>query len=152
MKTPFTDASTLTVHAGGKAFQVVPASVAQMIERRLMTTENAQNMAWGIIVMADWKSQTDQWCKAARNWQENIYVQQELPLTFAAAIPRETHSQPKSLPDALKLIAELRAENQQIDIRMNQLNNELTILENAFEEIESKYHEAIRTSRALHSN
>jgi hypothetical protein len=153
MKTPFTDASTLIVHAGGKAFPVVPASVCQMLERRLLSTEHAQNMAWGIIIMADWNNQSDEWRKAARNWQENVYVQAELPLNYTPGHkPSNADEQPRSLPEALKLIAELRSENHQINSRMDRLDKELSVLENAIEEIESKYHEAVRIARTIHQN
>ncbi len=153
MNTPFTDASTLTVHAGGKAFQVVPASVCQMLERRLLSTEHAQNMAWGIIIMADWKSQSEQWRKAARDWQENIFVQAELSFTYTLGAKQiNTDEQPKNLPDALKLIAELRSENRFINKRMDRLDDELSVLENAIEEIETKYHEAVRIARTIHKS
>ncbi len=153
MNTPFTDASTLTVHAGGKAFRVVPASVSQMLERRLSSTEHAQNMAWGIIIMADWSNQSEEWRKAARNWQESVYVQAELPLNYTPGTKQpDTDEQPKNLPDALKLIAELRSENRFINKRMDRLDDELSVLENAIEEIEAKYHEAVRIARTIHQN
>jgi predicted RNase H-like nuclease (RuvC/YqgF family) len=124
-----------------------------MLERRLSSTEHAQNMAWGIIIMADWNNQSDEWRKAARNWQENVYVQAELPLNYTPGTkPSNAVEQPKSLPEALKLIAELRSENHQINSRMDRLDKELSVLENAIEEIESKYHEAVRIARTIHQN
>jgi hypothetical protein len=35
---------------------------------------------------------------------------------------------------------------------MDRLDKELSVLENAIEEIESKYHEAVRIARTIHQN
>jgi|688.fasta_scaffold642808_1 hypothetical protein len=153
MKTPFTDAATLIVHAGGKVFPVVPASVCQMLELRRTNLELSQDMAWAIIKLADWSNQSREWQNSARDWQQNLYVQKELPLNYIPGPrPQLTEDTPTTLPEALKLIAELRSENHQINTRMNQLDIELSTLEKAIESIETKYHEAVHTARTIHRN
>jgi hypothetical protein len=153
MKTPFTDAATLIVHAGGKALPVTPASVAQLLERRLNQLEFSQDVAWGIIKLADWNNQSLEWKEAAREWQEDIYVHKELSLTYSPTSKVQDPLQtPTNLPDALKLIAELRTENHKISTKMNQLDAEISALEKAIESLETKYHEAVHTARSIQRN
>lgn len=147
MKTPFTDAATLIVHAGGKALPVTPASVAQLLERRLNQLEFSQDVAWGIIKLADWNNQSLEWKEAAREWQEDIYLNKELPLDFTPGHkPSNDEEMPKTLPDALRIIAELRQERHQSSQRLSQAEVLLEELEKAIEQIE---HEQ---SRAIHQN
>ena len=147
MKTPFTDAATLIVHAGGKALPVTPASVAQLLERRLNQLEYSQDFAWSIIKLADWSHQSLEWKQSARDWQENIFLNRELPLAFTPGHkPANDEEMPKTLPDALRIIAELRQERHQSSQRLSQAEVLLEELEKAIEQIE---HEQ---SRAIHQN
>ena len=147
MKTPFTDAATLIVHAGGKALPVTPASVAQLLERRLNQLEYSQDFAWSIIKLADWSHQSLEWKQSARDWQENIFLNRELPLAFTPGHkPANDEEMPKTLPDALRIIAELRQERHQSSQRLSQAEVLLEELEKVIEQIE---HEQ---SRAIHQN
>jgi len=141
MNTPFTDASTLIVHAGGKAFPVVPASVSQMLERRLEPLKLSQDVAWGVIRMADWKSQSPEWRNAARRWQEDLYIQPELPMAYTPGPrPQATEETPTTMPEALKLIAELRQERHDLDIRLKHAEVALDELEKIVSSIEYETH------------
>ena len=141
MNTPFTDTSTLIVHAAGKAFAVVPASVSLMLERRIALLEESQDIAFGIIKLADWKSQNIQWQEAAREWQEDIYVNKELPMAYTPGPrPQATEENPKTLPEALKLIAELRQERHDLDIRLKHAEVALDELETIVSSIEHETH------------
>jgi hypothetical protein len=147
MKTPFTDAATLIVHAGGKALPVTPASVAQLLERRLNQLEYSQDFAWSIIKLADWSHQSLEWKQSARDWQENIFLNRELPLAFTPGHkPANDEEMPKTLPDALRIIAELRQERHQSSQRLSQAEVLLEELEKVIEQIE---HEQFR---AIHQN
>lgn len=146
MKTPFTDTSTLIVHAAGKAFAVVPSSVSLMLERRMALLEESQDIAFGIISNADWKSQNIQWQEAVREWQEDIYVNKELPMAYTPGPrPQATEENPKTLPDALKIIAELRQERHDLDTRLQHAENALDELETIVTSLE---HEA--NTRTIH--
>ena len=137
MNTPFTDASTLIVHAGGKAFPVVPASVCQMLELRRTNLELSQDMAWAIIKLADWKNQSIAWQTSARDWQQNLYVQRELPLNYIPGPrPQLTEDTPTTLPEALKLIAELRQERHDLGTRLKHAEDALDELETIVAKIE----------------
>ena len=141
MKTPFTDTSTLIVHAAGKAFAVVPSSVSLMLERRIALLEESQDIAFGIIKLADWKSQNIQWQEAAREWQEDIYVNKELPMAYTPGPrPQATEENPNTLPDALKVIAELRQERHDLDIRFRQAEKTLEELETLITSLEHETH------------
>lgn len=130
MKTPFTDALIVIVHADGKAFPVVPASVSQMLERRLEPLKLSQDVAWGIIRMSNWESQSPEWRNAARHWQEDLYIQPELPMTYSPGPrPQSIEETPDTLPEALKLIAELRQEQHALEIRFNNAEKVLEELE-----------------------
>jgi len=148
MKTPFTDALTVIVHADGKAFPVVPASVSQMLERRLEPLKLSQDVAWGVIRMADWKSQSPEWRNAARRWQEDLYIQPELPMAYTPG-PRQqaTEENPDTLPDALKVIAELRQERHDLDIRFRQAEKTLEELETLITSLEHETH-----THTIHQN
>ena len=141
MNTPFTDTSTLIVHAAGKAFAVVPSSVSLMLERRMALLEESQDIAFGIIKLADWKSQNIQWQEAAREWQEDIYVNKELPMAYTPGPrPQVTEENPNTLPDALKVIAELRQERHDLDIRLKHAEVALDELETIVSSIEHETH------------
>ena len=148
MKTPFTDTSTLIVHAAGKAFAVVPSSVSLMLERRMVLLEESQDIAFGIIKLADWKSQNIQWQEAAREWQEDIYVNKELPMAYTPGPrPQATEENPNTLPDALKVIAELRQERHDLDIRFRQAEKTLEELETLITSLEHETH-----THTIHQN
>ena len=139
MNTPLTDASTLVVHAGGKAFPVVPASVSQMLELRRTSLELSQDVAWGIIKLADWTKQSREWQTSARDWQQNLYVQRELPLNYIPGPrPQVTEDAPTTMPEALKLIAELRQERHDLDIRLKHAEDALDELETIVATIENE--------------
>lgn len=146
MNTPLTDASTVIVHAGGKAFSVVPASVSQMLELRRTNLELSQDMAWAIIKLADWTNQSSAWQASAHDWQQNIYVQRELSLNYIPGPrPQPTEENPKTLPEALKVIAELRQERHDLDIRLKHAEVALDELETIVTSLE---HEA--NTRTIH--
>jgi len=148
MNTPFTDTSTLIVHAAGKAFAVVPSSVSLMLERRMALLEESQDIAFGIIKLADWKSQNIQWQEAAREWQEDIYVNKELPMAYTPGPrPQATEENPDTLPDALKVIAELRQERHDLDIRFRQAEKTLEELETLITSLEHETH-----NHTIHQN
>ena len=148
MKTPFTDTSTLIVHAAGKAFAVVPSSVSLMLERRMALLEESQDIAFGIIKLADWKSQNIQWQEAAREWQEDIYVNKELPMAYTPGPrPQATEENPKTLPEALKLIAELRQERQDLDTRLRHAEKSLDDVETILTSLEHETH-----THTIHQN
>jgi hypothetical protein len=148
MKTPFTDTSTLIVHAAGKAFAVVPSSVSLMLERRIALLEESQDIAFGIIKLADWKSQNIQWQEAAREWQEDIYVNKELPMAYTPGPrPQATEENPKTLPDALKVIAELRQERHDLDTRLRQAEKSLDDVETILTSLEHETH-----THTIHQN
>lgn len=137
MNTPFTDASTVIVHASGKALPVTPASVAQMLERRVSQLEFSQDVAWGIIRLADWKHQSIHWQTSAREWQTDIYLHKELPLTYTPGHkPADEESNPKTFPEALKVIAELRAQRHEHETRLRQMETTLDELERTLEAIQ----------------
>jgi hypothetical protein len=141
MKTPFTDTSTLIVHAAGKAFAVVPASMSQMLERRLEMLKLSQDVAWGIIRMADWKSQSPEWINAARRWQEDLYIQPELPMVYTPGPrPQATEENPTTMPEALKLIAELRQQQHDLDTRFRNAEKVLEELETIVASFENETH------------
>lgn len=148
MNTPLTDASTVIVHAAGKAFAVVPASVSQMLELRRTNLELSQDMAWSIIKLADWTNQSLAWQTSARDWQQNLYVQRELPLNYIPGPrPQPTEENPKTLPESLKLIAELRQERHDLDTRLRHAENALDELETIVTSLE---HEA--NTRTIRQN
>jgi hypothetical protein len=148
MKTPFTDTSTLIVHAAGKAFAVVPSSVSLMLERRIALLEESQDIAFGIIKLADWKSQNIQWQEAAREWQEDIYVNKELPMAYTPGPrPQATEENPKTLPDALKVIAELRQERHDLDTRLRHAEKSLDDVETILTSLEHETH-----THTIHQN
>ncbi|NCY20893.1 hypothetical protein EBX31_02920 [bacterium] len=148
MNTPLTDSSTLIVHAGGKAFPVVPASVCQMLELRRTNLELSQDVAWAIIKLADWKNQSIAWQTSARDWQQNLYVQRELPLNYIPGPrPQVTEDSPTTLPEALKLIAELRQERHDLDTRLKHAEIALDELETIVTSLE---HEA--NTRTIQQN
>jgi hypothetical protein len=148
MNTPLTDASTLVVHAGGKAFPVVPASVCQMLELRRTNLELSQDMAWAIIKLADWKNQSIAWQTSARDWQQNLYVQRELPLNYIPGPrPQLTEDTPTTMSEALTLIAELRQERHDLDTRLKHAETALDELETIVTSLE---HEA--NTRTIQQN
>lgn len=141
MNTPLTDASTVIVHAAGKAFAVVPASVSQMLELRRTNLELSQDMAWAIINLADWTNQSSAWQASARDWQQNLYVQRELPMAYTPGPrPQATEENPKTLPEALKVIAELRQERHDLDTRFRQAEKTLDELETLITSLEHETH------------
>jgi len=139
MNTPLTDASTVIVHAAGKAFAVVPASVSQMLELRRASLELSQDMAWAIIKLADWTNQSREWQTSARDWQQNLYVQRELPLNYIPGPrPQVTEDSPTTLPEALKLIAELRQDRHDLGTRLKHAEDALDELETIVAKIENE--------------
>jgi hypothetical protein len=108
MKHTMTDGATFFARIDGKTIPVVSTDVCRLLELRLNAVMEAMNSAWDIIGFADWKSQKPEWRVMARYWQENTYVQNELPLQFVSPFPsRLGHPKPTSLPDALAYIAKL---------------------------------------------
>jgi hypothetical protein len=108
MKHTMTDGATFFARIDGKTIPVVSTDVCRLIELRLNAVMGAMNSAWDIIGFADWKTQKPEWRMMARYWQENTYVQNELPLQYVSPFPsRLIHPKPTSLPDALDYIAKL---------------------------------------------
>ena len=119
-----------------------------MLERRIALLEESQDIAFGIIKLADWKSQNIQWQGAAREWQEDIYVNKELPMAYIPGPrPQPTEENPKTLPEALKLIAELRQERHDLDTRLRHAETALDELETIVTSLE---HEA--NTRTIRQN
>lgn len=153
MTTPFTDASTMLVHSGGKAFPVTPASVAQMLETRCLSLVLSQDIAWGLIKLTDWNHQPQSWREAALRWQTDIYVQKELPLNFTPGHkPADDDKLPTNLPEALRLVAILRHERATESARLAQLEKHLETLEEIVATLESKNHDLANTAQSLHRN
>lgn len=108
MKHSMTDGATFFAHIDGKTIPVVSSDICRLIEARLHAVTQAMNTAWDIIGWVDWKTQTPHWRVAARYWQENTFVQNELPLQFVSPMPtRLVSPKPTTLPDALDYIARL---------------------------------------------
>ena len=123
MKHTMTDGATFFARIDGKTIPVVSTDVCRLIELRLNAVMGAMNSAWDIIGFADWKTQKPEWRVMARYWQQNTYVQNELPLQFVSPLPsRIIHPKPTSLPDALNYIAKL-------ETALHQAGNHLTAAE-----------------------
>jgi hypothetical protein len=123
MKHTMTDGATFFTRIDGKTIPVVSTDVCRLIELRLNAVMGAMNSAWDIIGFADWKTQKPEWRVMARYWQQNTYVQNELPLQFVSPLPsRIIHPKPTSLPDALDYIAKL-------ETALHQAGNHLTAAE-----------------------
>ena len=123
MKHTMTDGATFFTRIDGKTIPVVSTDVCRLIELRLNAVMGAMNSAWDIIGFADWKSQKPEWRVMARYWQQNTYVQNELPLQFVSPLPsRIIHPKPTSLPEALDYIAKL-------ETALHQAGNHLTAAE-----------------------
>ena len=118
-----TDGATFFTRIDGKTIPVVSTDVCRLIELRLNAVMGAMNSAWDIIGFADWKTQKPEWRVMARYWQQNTYVQNELPLQFVSPLPsRIIHPKPTSLPEALDYIAKL-------ETALHQAGNHLTAAE-----------------------
>jgi hypothetical protein len=123
MKHTMTDGATFFTRIDGKTIPVVSTDVCRLIELRLNAVLEAMNSAWDIIGFADWKSQKPEWRVMAKYWQENTYVQNQLPLQFVSPLPsRIIHPKPTSLPEALDYIAKL-------ETALHQAGNHLTVAE-----------------------
>ena len=123
MKHTMTDGATFFTRIDGKTIPVVSTDVCRLIELRLNAVMGAMNSAWDIIGFADWKTQKPEWRVMAKYWQENTYVQNELPLQFVSPFPsRIIHPKPTSLPDALDYITKL-------ETALHQAGNHLTAAE-----------------------
>ena len=118
-----TDGATFFTRIDGKTIPVVSTDICRLLELRLNAVMGAMNSAWDIIGFADWKTQKPEWRMMARYWQENTYVQNELPLQFVSPLPsRIIHPKPTSLPEALDYIAKL-------ETALHQAGNHLTAAE-----------------------
>jgi hypothetical protein len=123
MKHTMTDGATFFARIDGKTIPVVSTDVCRLIELRLNAVMGAMNSAWDIIGFADWKTQKPEWRVMARYWQQNTYVQNELPLQFVSPLPsRIIHPKPTSLPEALDYITKL-------ETALHQAGNHLTAAE-----------------------
>ena len=123
MKHTMTDGATFFTRIDGKTIPVVSTDVCRLIELRLNAVMGAMNSAWDIIGFTDWKTQKPEWRVMARYWQQNTYVQNELPLQFVSPLPsRIIHPKPTSLPEALDYIAKL-------ETALHQAGNYLTAAE-----------------------
>ena len=108
MTTPITDGATILVRIEGRIVPVVSADTCRLIESRLQATTVAMTTAFDIIKHSNWQAQSSEWRGIARYWQENIFVQAELPLQFPPGVPPERLADaPKTLPEALTHIARL---------------------------------------------
>lgn len=153
MKTPFTDAVTLIVHAGGKALPVTPASVTQMMEVRKSALEVSQDIAWGLIKLVDWKHQSDEWKEAARNWQTDVYVHKELPLYYEPGHkPADPEDLPTNMSDAIRLIAALREERHRETLRLAELEREADALAAIVEKLETAQHDIANITKSFQQN
>jgi hypothetical protein len=115
--------------------------MSQMLERRLEMLKLSQDVAWEIIRITDWNTQTPEWRNAARRWQEDLYIQPELPMAYTPGPrPQATEENPNTLPEALKVIAELRQERHDLDIRFRQAEKTLEELETLITSLEHETH------------
>ena len=132
MKHTFTDAATFFTHIDGKTIPVVSTDICRLLETRLTAVTSAMNTAWDIIGFANWKAQKPEWRVMAKYWQENTYVQNELPLQFVSPFPsRLSHPKPTALPDALDYIAKL-------ETALHQAGKHLTAAEKLENELVAK--------------
>jgi hypothetical protein len=147
MKHTMTDGATFFTHIDGKTIPVVSTDVCRLIELRLNAVMDAMNSAWDIIGFADWKSQKPKWRAMAKCWQENTYVQNELPLQFVSPLPsRIIHPKPTSLPEALDYIAKL-------ETALHQAGNRLTNAEKLESDlIEKIIHLELQFNEIKHSD
>lgn len=153
MKTPFTDAVTLIVHAGGKALPVTPASVTQMMEVRKAALEVSQDIAWGLIKLVDWNHQSIEWKESARQWQTDVYVHKELPLYYSPGHkPADPEELPTNLSDAIRLISALREERHREAIRLAELEKQADRLEEIINQLETKQHDLAIITKSFQQN
>lgn len=145
MKTPMTDGATFFTHIQGKAIPVVSTDLCRLIEMRLQAVTTAMSTAFDIIRRANWQAQPHEWRLAARYWQENTFVQAELPLQFPPGpLPSRPSGTPTTLPEALNHIARLENALQQADRHLrdaeafeNQAVAKIVHLENCLHEAQS---------------
>lgn len=98
----------MLIRIEGRIVPVVSADLCRLIESRLEAATTAMTTAFDIIKHANWQAQSSEWRGIARYWQENIFVQAELPLQFPPGVPPACPADaPKTLPDALTRIARL---------------------------------------------
>lgn len=142
-----TDGATFFTRIDGKTIPVVSTDVCRLIELRLNAVMGAMNSAWDIIGFADWKTQKSEWRVMARYWQQNTYVQNELPLQFVSPLPsRIIHPKPTSLPEALDYITKL-------ETALHQAGNYLTAAEKLESDlIEKIIHLELQFNETKHSD
>ena len=136
MKTPFTDASTLFVSLQGRIFPVVSVEAARLLEIKLQALMHSQEVAWEVVGQVDWPHQPETWRRFARSWQEQCYVQAELPLMFPPQMVSATNP-PKDYKEALEYIARLESKLSQVERHLadaekleNEMISKLHYLEN----------------------
>lgn len=119
MKTPLTDSATFHAPVAGCVVPVVSADLARMLEVKIAALSRSQSFAFEIISDCNWALQTDAWKRIALNWQENVFVQDELPLTY----PSSTISRPAepvhTMQEARTYIAKLETALRQAARHLN---------------------------------
>lgn len=107
MKTPITDTATFHVPVAGRVIPVVASDFARMLEIKIAALNHSQHFAWSVISYCNWAAQSDSWKETARNWQENVFVQDELPLTFPPDTSSHSATTVHTMQEARTYIAKL---------------------------------------------
>lgn len=107
MKTPLTDTATFHASISGRIIPVVSADFSRMLEIKLAALNHSQQFAWSVISYCNWAAQSDSWKQTARNWQENVFVQDELPLSFPPDTSSHSATTVKTMQEARAYIAKL---------------------------------------------
>lgn len=107
MKTPITDTATFHAPVAGRVIPVVSADFARMLEIKVAALNHSQHFAWSVIAYCNWAAQSDSWKETARNWQENVFVQDELPLTFPPDTSSHSATTVHTMQEARACIAKL---------------------------------------------
>lgn len=152
MKTPLTDAATIFVVSSGHNIPVVSADLARLLETRIAALTRSQSFAWSVIRDCNWTNQSDNWKTIARCWQEDIFVQDELPLTY----PPNTR---EGAPVTIKTIQEARAYIAKLETALRQAAQHLTDAEKLENDmvskiihLESKLNEIQHPNRSFRTN
>lgn len=133
MKTPLTDTATFHAAIAGRILPVVSAEFARTLEIKNIALVHSQSFAWSVISYCNWAAQSDYWKATARNWQENVFVQDELPLTF----PPDTTSQSATTVTTMK---EARAYIAKIETALRQAARHLADAEKLENDMIAKIH------------
>ena len=133
MKTPLTDAATIFVVSSGHNIPVVSADLARLLETRIAALTRSQSFAWSLVRDCNWSTQSDNWKTLARCWQQDIFVQDELPLTY----PPNTR---EGSPVTVKTMQEARAYIAKLETALRQAARHLADAEKLENDMIAKIH------------